>query len=612
MQLKFSVRDTGIGMTPEQAARLFQPFTQADMSTTRKHGGTGLGLTISRRLAELMGGQIWLESEPGVGSTFFFTVWLSVGSAKERGRILPEQLPTLNVLVVDDNAAAREILTEALKGVTAHVDAVSSGAEAVAAVKQEDGASPYDLIFMDWRMAGMDGLEATRRIKQDEQLHKQPAIVMVTAFGREEVREEAEKLGIDAFLVKPVTKSMLVDTLVTLFAPASEEMVKAAASSHEPTTRLDGARILLAEDNDINQQIAVELLEGVGARVTVAANGRIAVETLFGGPQPPPFDIVLMDLQMPEMDGLQATAKIRSDARFSDLPIIAMTAHATVEERDRCLAAGMVGHVSKLVDPALLFETVARHFRRVGREGPAAPARGASSPAPQAAGDIPPVEGLDLAAGLRRVSGRSELYRKILRQFVAEEADAPRRITKELDAGHVDVAKRLAHTLKGVAGNVGASAVQANAGVVEKAIAAAAPRSEIDAGLRSLEGVLGRVVAGIESAIGIVPGPEGKAPASDLGAAGSNGGASVAVRPGPAAIDVPVLRAALERLKAALSAFDLDESSSALDQVGAVSVPADVGDAVARVRRLVDAYEYEEACETVTRLLAGLKEGGSA
>ena len=228
------MRDTGIGMTPEQSAKLFQPFTQADMSTTRKHGGTGLGLTISRRLIELMGGQIWIESEAGVGSTFAFVVWLELSDVTGQRKILPEQLPRLRVLVVDDNSAAREILGEALKSVTTQVDMVASGAEAVAAVKQQDASLPYDVVFMDWRMPGMDGLQATRHIKQDAQLHKQPAIVMVTAFGREEVREEAERLGIDGFLVKPVTKSMLVDTLVTLFAPAAGEIAQAATRSNRP------------------------------------------------------------------------------------------------------------------------------------------------------------------------------------------------------------------------------------------------------------------------------------------------------------------------------------------------------------------------------------------
>ena len=359
VKLRFSVRDTGIGMTPEQVGKLFRPFTQADMSTTRKHGGTGLGLTISLRLVELMGGQIRLESEPGVGSTFIFTAWLGVGSAS--GRLVPAQLMTLRALVVDDNPAARDILVDALGGTAAQVDAVSGGAEAVAAVKQHDGSSPYDVVFMDWKMPGMDGLQATRLIKGDPGIRKQPVVVMVTAFGREEVRDEAERLNIEGFLVKPVTKSMLVDTLVTLFSPSSGETAAASGLAVEQGVRLEGLSVLLVEDNEINQQVAVELIEGVGGKVTVASDGREGVELLEAAPDPVPYDVVLMDIQMPEMDGYQATARLRSQPRFAKLPIVAMTAHATIEERQRCVAAGMNDHVAKPIDPAALYDAL-RHY----------------------------------------------------------------------------------------------------------------------------------------------------------------------------------------------------------------------------------------------------------
>ncbi len=234
----------------------------------------------------------------------------------------------------------------------------ASGEEAVAAVKQHDASKPYDLVFMDWRMQGIDGLEAARSIRGDATIRRKPVVVMVTAFGREEVRDEAEELGIEGFLVKPVTRSMLVDTLVTLFAPEAAEAAEAIQAEEQPDL-LAGVRILLAEDNEINQQIAVELLEGVGARVQVAGNGRVAVEALLAAPTG--YDVVLMDLQMPEMDGYQATAQIREDARFTELPILAMTAHATIEERQQCLAAGMNDHIAKPIDPGLLFDTVARH-----------------------------------------------------------------------------------------------------------------------------------------------------------------------------------------------------------------------------------------------------------
>jgi len=507
VQLKFAVRDTGIGMTAEQSGKLFQAFTQADMSTTRKHGGTGLGLTISRRLVELMGGRIWIESQVGVGSTFLFTVWLGLGAAKGQGKLLPEQLRKLRVLVVDDNSAAREILSDALTGVTAQVEVASSGAEALAAVKQHDASAPFDLLLMDWRMPGMDGLQATRRIKEDANLHKQPAIVMVTAFGREEVREEAERLGIDGFLLKPVTKSMLVDTLITLFAPAAGETQAAADDAH--AARLAGVRILLAEDNEINQQIAVELLEGVGARVTVAINGREAVEKLWR--EPDAHDVVLMDLQMPEMGGYEATAKIRSEARFAKLPIIAMTAHATLEEKQRCLDAGMNDHVSKPIDPNALYETVGRFYSAVAAQ----PAAASVVQKPRAvAGEIPAVEGLDTADGLSRVAGNRGLYLKLLREFAAQQAGAPAQIADMLTAGNRAAAERCAHTVKGVAANLGAGAVQSAAGELEKALHGDADAARLEPLLRKFAAVLAPFVDRLRAALG----EEATAPAASAAA----------------------------------------------------------------------------------------------
>src|SRR5262245_21549866 len=352
-----------------------------------------------------MGGQIWLDSEPGVGTTFTFTVWLGVGQQKGSGRVVPDRLTTLRALIVDDNAAAREIIDDLLKGIVSERDAVASAPEALAAVKQADADAPYDVVLMDWRMPGMDGLQAARALKADVSLRHPPAIIMVTAFGRDEVREEADKLRLDGFLVKPVTKSMLLDAVVSAFTHPDDQAAAVANATAEGIS-LTGLRVLLVEDNDINQQIAVELLEGVGAKVDVANNGREAVDTLSGGPIPPPYDVVLMDLQMPVMDGYQATSKIRSDSRLTTLQIYAMTAHATLEERNFCLANGMNGHIAKPLDPALLFDTLSKIPRRIPEVvSPGTDAE--TEPAVAAPPDVPPIDGLDTADALRRVGGNT-------------------------------------------------------------------------------------------------------------------------------------------------------------------------------------------------------------
>ena len=578
-QLKFSVRDTGMGMTREQSAKLFQPFTQADMSTTRKHGGTGLGLTIARRLVELMGGRIWLESEPGVGSTFYFTVWIGIGTAKGTGKIIPERLTKLRVLVVDDNPAAREILQEPLSAVVSKVDAVASGKEAIAAIQRQDATAPYDMVFMDWRMPDMDGLQASRHIKGDETLNHPPAIVLVTAFGREEVREEAERLQLDGFLVKPVTKSMLVDTLINVFAEGDAGVVAGAKAADEQEGRLRGARILLAEDNEINQQIAVELLEGAGAKVRVANNGRVAYETLAGGPQPPPFDVVLMDLQMPEMDGYQATAKLRSDARFGKLVIIAMTAHATMEERQRCLEAGMNDHLSKPIDPALLYETVGRFYQPPvgGEEKPKADI--ATTPKGEATttnGDeLPAIAGLDTKDGLSRVAGNRKLYLKLLRQFAEQQGPAVGQITEATAKGDMALAERVAHTLKGVAGNIGAKAVQEAAGVLEKRIRERVAAEEVEAAKRGVATVLEPLMSQLRKAAG----------------------APAAAEPEPepvVAVDPAKSREAAERLNGLLAEFD----PGAVEFMGANRAALRAlfaGESWARFEKLVQDYAFAEA-----------------
>jgi len=568
VELKCAVRDTGIGMTREQASRLFQPFTQADMSTTRKHGGTGLGLTICRRLVELMGGQIWLESEPGAGTTFFFTIWLRVSDSTEARHLMPAKLAELRVLVVDDNAAAREILCELLGSTAKRVDAVASGRDAIAAVRQHDATDPYDIVFMDWRMPEMDGLQASRSIKADDTLSHRPAIVLVTAFGREEVRDEAERLQLDGYLVKPITRSMIVDALVDVFAPRDAGAVEAVTA--EQTARLRGARILLAEDNEINQQIAVELLEGAGAKVTVANNGREAVDMLSSGPQPPLFDLVLMDLQMPELDGYQATARLRSDPRFATMPIIAMTAHATVEERQRCIDAGMNDHISKPIHPPTLLDTVGRFHT------PADPIAILNS-----------IANLDARGGLARVGGNHVLYFKLLRQFV-EHGRVIEQITEALDRGDKALAERLAHTLKGVAGNVGATQVQFAAGALEKVIRDDSAAKHLDSAKQQVTTVLASLIKDLRSVL------DDTAPQS---------------MPSPPAMSTPPDAAQAREAAVQLTALLADSDPGAADFIatnGGSLRPLFGDEAWTRFEKLVQGYAFADAQAQLDHALTSL------
>jgi two-component system, sensor histidine kinase and response regulator len=492
VKLRFSVKDTGIGMTKEQASRLFQAFSQADTSTSRKYGGTGLGLAISKRLVELMGGSIWVVSEPGGGSTFSFTGWFDVSEATAR-KVVPMRLRSLKVLVVDDNAAARDVLEEHLRAIGAEIELVASGTEALVAVRRADVGRPFDVLLLDWRMPGLDGVETARRIRADGSLKSVPAVIIVTAFGREEVRGEAELAGVNGFLIKPVNQSTLINVLAEIFAP--EHMMAAREAVKATTYDLNGLHVLLAEDNAINQQIAVELLEGVGVSVDVANNGREVVETLLASTGDLPYDVVLMDLQMPEMDGYQATARIRAEPRLADLPIIAMTAHAMAEERDRCLAAGMRAHITKPIDPELLYRTL-MEFYRPGRVAVASET-GDHFPPPVAPFDVP---GLDVGDGLRRVAGNVKLYRSLLGQFVEQHAKTVDEISASIEQQDFSLAERLMHTLKGVAGNLGAKTTNSMAAELEISLRNRDLHS-LSAGLLHLSIELARTIEAIRNSL---------------------------------------------------------------------------------------------------------------
>jgi two-component system, sensor histidine kinase and response regulator len=496
IKLKFSVRDSGIGMTPEQTARLFQPFSQADTSTTRKYGGTGLGLSISKRLVEMMGGEIWVESNYGAGSTFRFTAWFGLGPGEPKRKRLVPDLMSVRVLVVDDNEQAREILSNVLRGFSLRADSASSGAEAIQKVASANSHDPYRVILMDWQMPGMDGLQASREIMRGKRPSDLPKIVMVTAFGREDLQTQAEQVGIDAYLLKPVSPSLLYDTLVEVLGVVEPKRRRSRVKRERSgSPDFTGTRILLVEDNEVNQQVATELLESVGSIVRIANDGAEAVKILTEGKGHPPFDVIFMDLQMPDMDGFTATRHIRTHPRLQSVPIIAMTAHALVEERQRCLDAGMNDHVSKPIDPDALFATLARWAKP--RQVPAAKTE--ARPARAAAVVIPEIDGVDVREGLKRAAGNRRLYRDLLIRFAKDHRDVGAQIAAALESGDPKQAEHIAHTVKGVAGNMSISKIYSSADKMETAIRKGDPA--VPALLTAFRSLLNRQVHAIQQAL---------------------------------------------------------------------------------------------------------------
>jgi signal transduction histidine kinase/DNA-binding response OmpR family regulator/HPt (histidine-containing phosphotransfer) domain-containing protein len=526
--LQFSMRDTGIGMSEQQQARLFQAFSQADSSTTRKYGGTGLGLTISKRLVNMMGGDIWVESEVGKGTSFSFTANFGLGKETGKKRYVPSQdIRGLKVLVVDDSATSRAILRDILESFSFEVYLAPSGEEALEEIEWADQNQPFELVLMDWKMPGMDGLETSRRIKTHKALNKIPVIVIVTAYGREEFMRQADEIGLEGFLHKPVSASMMFDTVMQALGKEVEDpsgVSREIEKTTEGVQSIAGARVLLVEDNEINQQVALEILQGAGLNVTVANDGQEGVNAAMQHQ----YDVILMDIQMPVMDGYEATKRIRNaecgkeksevgmrnaerglkaessklngkdSAELSDssiqhpassiqhpVPIIAMTAHAMAGDEAKSLQAGMDGHVTKPIDPDQLFATLQKWIKPAAER--------AAVHKPQALDTIPEPDqaldedelpeflpGFDLAAGLSRLMGNKRLYRKLLVDFGIKYTETASEIREALAAKDFEQAHSLVHNLKGLSGNLEATNLQAAAVEMERLVKGQTDKSVSD------------------------------------------------------------------------------------------------------------------------------------
>ena len=618
--LRFTVSDTGIGLSPEQMGRLFQSFSQADTSTTRKYGGTGLGLAISKNLAELMGGQVGVASQLGQGSQFWFTARVGKSRQLHRELVPRPDLRGQRVLVVDDNEHARIVLADMLATMSFVADAVDSGQAGVAAVRQAAiEGRPYAVVFCDWQMPDLDGIATGSQILALG-LTPPPHLIMVTAYGREEVIKGAEAAGFDDVLIKPVNPSVLFDAAIRALGEVQDSAPRSAATPsavEASLERIAGARLLLVEDNELNQEVARELLQDAGFVVDLAEHGQIALDMLASHP-PTHYDAVLMDMQMPVLDGVGATLKIREQAQFAQLPIIAMTANAMQQDRDRCLAAGMNGYVAKPIDPDDLWRTLLRWIPAraqavaadatvplanapVAVRSAAAPAALVSAisstppPAPTASAATangpaahPPgqaldaalhhIDGLDVEQGLRRVLGKQPLYLNMLRKFRAAAQHTLADVAAALAAGDVATAERLAHTLKGTAASIGAEPVQAQAARLETALREQRLPAEIDPLLAACAQVLDPLLA-------------------QLGAA---------LPPDPTAAPTPVVapsfdRAALQRVVQQLVPLLADDDSACeeLWDRHAALLQAGLGPQAATVENALRGFDYETALHTL-------------
>ncbi|MBF0416262.1 MAG: response regulator [Magnetococcales bacterium] len=474
IRLHFSVKDTGIGLTEEHMSHLFVAFSQADGSTTRQYGGTGLGLTICQRLVTLMDGTIWVESTIGKGSDFHFTIVMGHKTPNEPAADLNNlDLTAMNALVVDDNNNARISFSEMLASFNLTVASAPSGSHAL--VQMEEASvrgKPFDLILLDWRMPGINGVETATAIRRDPLFaNPAPRIILMTGFGREDVEKEAGQNLANAFLAKPVSPSLLYNTIVDVFGLTVQKKIlknEVTMDRKSLIQRKGGAKILLAEDHPINQQVACEILNNIGMEVTIANNGHEAVAAV----RRTDFDLVLMDIQMPVMDGYTATRTIRSDPRFGNLPIVAMTAHALTGDREQCLLAGMNEYVTKPIDPEQLYKVLEKFIKTTGSGvdvAAMAPGRAAGDLLPSSLADLP---GIDAASALHRLGGNVTLYQSMLGEFNRDLSTASEAIRVAMNGdGPFENALHIVHGIKGMAGNLGARALHQAARDLEKAIA---------------------------------------------------------------------------------------------------------------------------------------------
>ncbi|MFA6191736.1 MAG: response regulator [Sulfurimonas sp.] len=564
VRLLFEIKDTGIGLTQEQQNSLFNAFSQADASTTRKYGGTGLGLSVSKKLVEIMQGEIGVASKIGEGSNFHFTAKFGVQNEQRNLLMSPEDVKNLRILVVDDNASAREILQSMLTSLKLDVTAVSSGHEAIGELEQAQlEYKPYELVLMDWMMPEMDGLETIKRIHADIKLSKIPTFIMVTAYSREELLQNSAGIAIEGILVKPVTPSTLLDSILNALGKEVAQSTRRheKESNYKEAERiLKGAYLLLVEDNLVNQELAIELLQNAGIKVDVANNGAEALQMV----QLAEYDGVLMDCQMPVMDGFQSTRLIREIPQFSNLPILAMTANAMAGDKEKCLECGMNDHIAKPIDVAHLFLTMARWIKPKSVE----------------VNEVLQIEGMDIKSALARVAGNEKLLRKLLGRFVQTQSDVIVRINGAIGGNDMQTAIREAHTIKGLAGNIGADLLFSHAQELERVLKDG-ESDNFKSYLELTQNELSKIIQRISVAVG----------------------EPIQIITSPVDIDMEALRDALKKLDKLLEELDA-EAATAEEELFDNLVSLGHGSAIKKIKKAIDKFEFEDARELLAQIFA--------
>ncbi|WP_192954762.1 response regulator [Gallaecimonas mangrovi] len=545
--LRFTVTDTGIGMSQEQLSRLFQSFSQADNSTTRRYGGTGLGLVICKRLAGLMGGSTGVESELGKGSTFWFTAQLALPQVQEHKVTTAADFKGLKVLVVDDNQASLDILSNLLGQMGCQNDTALSGQQALAMMREKE----YQLVLMDWAMPGIDGIETCRRINADPDIKNAPKVVMVSAYSREEIMNEAQEAKVESFLAKPVNPSVLFNTIMEVFSPSAKAPAKRQHLDHGNQYHFSRAPVLLVEDNPINQQVAQELLEQAGLEVTIAGDGQQALDAVAKTD----FKLVLMDIQMPVMDGFEATRQLRQQSALAELPIVAMTANVMESDVQQCLDAGMNAHVKKPIDPDALMSTLAHYL-------PLAETHQQAVKTDNHTIGFEDLSGFDIDNALLRLGGNSQLLLKLLQNAARDEQQTATKLSSLAEKADTDALKFEVHRLKGLAGNLGATALYQHCLAIEPQLATGN-------------------IAGIAELTAILQDTLQKLAALDGKAAAAK--APALQQPGPV----------LARLEAQIDDFDVNAQESCQQLLGIMA--SGVKPELEKLARCLDEYDYEQA-----------------